>query len=387
MNFAPLLLCVIFIFGLNGCSSSSISDNDINQYLHNEYFTPQSDIPKPEELFYLPPKAKQELQSAYNRYKTSHRSGLSDSEWLAHYINIGQGGFEYQDNVTTIAAQTFNARAGNCLSLVLLTAALAKQLDVKVEFQEVEVTPVWDKQGDFYLINGHINIKLTPQDSSTTLHITQRATLVDFLPERAIRGYRTNTINSETVMAMFYNNVAAESLVNGDYDRAFSLLQAGLILKPDFIPALNTLAVLYRYKGLEYEAETLYKLALEYNDDNLNALANYAILLASQERLDEWAAIHKKIELARINNPYYYYDMGQQAYAEKQYSQALRWYKRAVDRADYQHEFYLELAKTYWQLGDWLQAKKNLERAITLTYGDNKKRYQAKLHSINTHQR
>lgn len=216
--------------------------------------------------------------------------------------------------------------------------------------------------------------------------MSKRAIQIDFLPERAVRGYNKIRVDKQTVLAMFYNNVAAESLVLGDYDRAYGLLKLGLQQQADYVPALNTLAVLYRYKGLEQQAEILYKLALSVNDHNMNALYNYAILLGSQGRLDEWAKIHKILELDRIANPYYYYDMAQQAYFEREYQDALLWYKRAVDKADYRHEFYFGLSRAYWATGDERLAKKNMEKALSLTRDENNKiRYQAKLHAMKSH--
>nr|WP_229380987.1 hypothetical protein [Shewanella psychropiezotolerans] len=322
----------------------------------------------------------------FRRATTLSNNDILPHEWLANYIDAENGGFEYRDYRTRTAAQTYGDRAGNCMSLVLLTAALADVVGVDVEFQDIEVPPVWDKQGNFYLINGHVNLRLIPRTRSDRIFVSKRAIQIDFLPERAVRAYNKIRVDKQTVLAMFYNNVAAESLVLGDYDRAYGLLKLGLQQQGDYVPALNTLAVLYRYKGLEQQAEILYKLALSISDHNMNALYNYAILLGSQDRLDEWAKIHKVLELDRIANPYYYYDMAQQAYFEREYQDALLWYKRAVDKADYRHEFYFGLSRAYWATGDERLAKKNMEKALSLTRDENNKvRYQAKLHAMRSH--
>jgi hypothetical protein len=39
---------------------------------------------------------------------------------------------EYDSTVTRTAAQTYAARAGNCLSLVIMTAAFAEELGLRV---------------------------------------------------------------------------------------------------------------------------------------------------------------------------------------------------------------------------------------------------------------
>ncbi|MPY23475.1 tetratricopeptide repeat protein [Shewanella sp. YLB-07] len=379
---------IIVLLLLQACTASPEPKHisNISQYFYDEHFDMVTGLPPAESLLRLPDSAKSEVYRQFRRATTLSNNDILPHEWLANYIDAENGGFEYRDYRTRTAAQTYGDRAGNCMSLVLLTAALADVVGVDVEFQDIEVPPVWDKQGNFYLINGHVNLRLIPRTRSDRIFVSKRAIQIDFLPERAVRAYNKIRVDKQTVLAMFYNNVAAESLVLGDYDRAYGLLKLGLQQQGDYVPALNTLAVLYRYKGLEQQAEILYKLALSISDHNMNALYNYAILLGSQDRLDEWAKIHKVLELDRIANPYYYYDMAQQAYFEREYQDALLWYKRAVDKADYRHEFYFGLSRAYWATGDERLAKKNMEKALSLTRDENNKvRYQAKLHAMRSH--
>lgn len=383
-----LILCVLGLLVLiQGCASSTSQTrvNNVEQYFFDEHFSSVEGLIEPQALFSLSSQITQTLRQDFQKSRMA-RDYTMANRWLANYINASNGGFVYQDNVTRIAQETFENRAGNCLSLVLLTASLAEVLDVNVEFQEVEVPPVWDKQGDFYLVNGHINLRLIPKETNDTYLVSTDAIQVDFLPERTMRGYGKKRIDKTTVMAMFFNNIAAESLVEGKYDTAYAYIKQSLLLKPEFVPALNTLAILYRYKRLDNQAETIYKLALSLEGEDPNALYNYAVLLSSQQRLEEWAEVHKILELARIRNPYYYYDMAQQAYFDHEYQTALTWYKRAVEKANYRHEFYFGLSRAYWVTGDGRRAQLNLERALELT-GDekNKLRYQSKLHAMKAH--
>ncbi len=385
---SSLLFICLLLITLQACTSTpnTAHISQIEQYFYDEHFVEVDGLPQPDDLFSLPGDAVRELRTELQRAKLTKSNNMLANEWLAEYINAEEGAFQYRDNMTRVASETFNERAGNCLSLVLLTSALAQELGVEVEFQEIEVPPVWDKQGGFYLVNGHINLRLLPLSHGDTVHMLKRAIQVDFLPERAVRGFDKKRINKKTVTAMFYNNVAAESLVMGDYDKAYGLLKLGLQAMPSYMPALNTLAVLYRYKGLNQEAETLYKLALEIDNYDMNALYNYAVMLGAQDRLEEWAAVHKRLELERIDNPYYYYDMAQQAYFDKEYQDALLWYKRAVAKADYRHEFYFGLSRAYWQTGDERRAQANMKKALNLSNDENNKlKYQSKLHAMKSH--
>ncbi|WP_394205088.1 tetratricopeptide repeat protein [Shewanella waksmanii] len=381
------LLMLILLMSACASTSKDITNTaDIEQFFHDEHFKHVEGIVQPDELFALSDQAKRSLLSAYQQNRMTRGKNLDAHKWLANYIDADNGGFTYYDNMTKVASETFDERMGNCLSLVLLTGAMADVLGVPVTFQDIAVPPVWDKQGSFFLVNGHINLKLKPKKEANMVTFLSNSIQVDFMPERAVRAYGKEVVDRNTVMAMFYNNVAAESLVMGDYDKAYQLLKTGLTIKPDYVPTLNTLAVLYRYKKMSKQAESVYKFALSLKDEDMNTLYNYAILLASQDRLTEWAEVHKVLELARIRNPYYYYDMAQQAYFEMQYEEAVVWYKRAVEKADYRHEFYFGLSRAYWATGDESRARTNLQKALALTSDDgSKQRYQAKLHAMQSH--
>jgi len=371
---------------LFACSSTTIEPDPsvLESLLADSLFSPVADIPSVADIFYLPPEVVTDVKRSYDKYTFSHNNAMLANEWLASYINASQTNsakidFRYQDNLTQIARETYAQRAGNCMSLVVMTSALADILNVGAEYQDIAIEPVWDKQGDFYLINGHVNLRLLPPENLHSVYVSSSAILVDFMPERALRGYGKTRVNKQTLISMFYNNMAAESLVNGDLDRAYALIKAGLNVG-QFVPSLNTLAIIYRHKGDEKRAEQVYRYALKFEAKNLTTLYNLALILGDQGRLDEWAEINKVLELARIHNPYYYYDMAQQAFDEHQYDEALAWYQRALAKADYRHEFFFGLSKTYWALGDEKRAKLNMEKALALSRDDSERhRYQNKL--------
>lgn len=366
------------------------SATDVESLFADHQFAPVSDIPAVADIFYLPPEVTAEVKRAYDKYVFTSKNPMQAHEWLATYINANQlhGAnldFRYQDNLTQIASETYAQRAGNCMSLVIMTSALADILKVGAEYQDIAIEPVWDKQGDFYLINGHVNLRLFPPENTHTVYISSRAVLVDFMAERALRGYGKTQISQQTLIAMFYNNMAAESLVDGDLNRAYALVKAGL-RAGQFVPALNTLAVIYRQNGDEKRAEQVYRYTLRLDAKNMTTLYNLAMILGEQGRLDEWAEIHKVLELARIRNPYYYYDMAQQAFDEHQYDEALAWYQRALEKADYRHEFFFGISQTYWALGDEKRAKHNMEKAVALSRDDAVRyRYQTKLQAMKNH--
>ena len=105
-------------------------------------------------------------------------------------LQRGQLKLEYDSELTRNAAEAFAARSGNCLSLVLMTAAFAKALDLPVAYQKVFVADEWARVGDIYLAIGHVNLTLGKRatDAGGTAHrvgvkpLESEGLTIDFLP-------------------------------------------------------------------------------------------------------------------------------------------------------------------------------------------------------------
>src|SRR5436305_8738830 len=68
---------------------------------------------------------------------------------------------EYDAARTKNAAATFASRNGNCLSLVIMTAAFAKELGVPIGYQAAYLDDTWSRAGNLLIASGHVNITLT----------------------------------------------------------------------------------------------------------------------------------------------------------------------------------------------------------------------------------
>lgn len=423
-----LSVITVALLWLCGCQTlPERGPQQINHLFYDEGFLAVELPVAPDTMLALPEAAQQLVRQAYHRDlelsrlthsgRFSGRRSNDAHNWLGRYINAASRNqavyssalsapsephsradhrgvafdtqvpdkmaFRYRDNLTQGAAKTFASREGNCLSLVLMTAALAQTLGVKVTFQQLDIEPTWDRAGTFYLINGHINIKLLPPKRHDVISLSQSSVLVDFLPQRAIRGYRRREIDLATVSAMFYNNLAAEALVAGQLDNAYVLVKRSLFYQADFVPGLNTLGVIYRHAGMDTAAEQVYRHVLDFAPQSLNVLSNLALLLSAQNRLSQWSEVHRTLELIRLKNPFYYYDMAQLAYREQRYRKAQTLYRRAIVLADYRAEFFFGLAQTYWQLQQPEKARSQMKKALSLSQDPHQRQqYQSKLRAI-----
>lgn len=310
------------------------------------------------------------------------------AEWLVQSLyKRGELKLEYDTAVTRNAAQAFEARAGNCLSLVVMTAALAKELDLQVEYNSADTDETWSRNGSLLLRSGHINItigrRLVDRGRSVDVNWT-----IDFLPAGELQGLRVRPLAEATVVAMFMNNRAAEALARDAVDQAYWWARAGLLADPDFAAVTNTLGVVYQRSGRVEAAARVFGELLRRLPDHTQALNNLALLYEQQGRADQAAPLRARLAALEPEPPYHWFQLGLQALRRGDAHAARDFFAREVDRADYSSEFHFWLAIAHMQLGDRPAAQRHLERAQALSTSRNERDlYAAKLAWLNQRQR
>lgn len=279
--------------------------------------------------------------------------------------NRGQLRLEYDAAFTRNAAEAFDARTGNCLSLVIMTAAFAREMGVGVRFQNVYVDENWSRQGDLYFSVGHVNLTLgkRPPKLGTRLDDGEQLT-VDFLPPPDLRGSRWRVIEEKTVLAMYMNNRAAEALSAGRADDAYWFAREAIAQDPDFVTAYNTLGVIYHRRGHLEEAARTFSHALDREPRNIPVMSNLAPVLASLGRLDESRAIASRLARLEPDPPFAFFDRGKAAMRSGDFRGARDLFERELDRAPYNHEFHYWLALALAQLGEPDKARRHLALAM-----------------------
>jgi tetratricopeptide (TPR) repeat protein len=182
---------------------------------------------------------------------------------------------------TRNAAQAFDTRSGNCLSLVIMTAAFAKELGLQVQYQSAFVDETWSRSNNLYFASGHVNLTLGKRlfDAGGRFD-TGRLITIDFLSADEARRQRTRAITEATIIAMYMNNRSAEALVQGRLDDAYAWARAAIAQSPTFLSAYNTLGVIYLRHGNLPEAERVLAEVLAREPDNTPALSNLAQTIA-----------------------------------------------------------------------------------------------------------
>jgi Tfp pilus assembly protein PilF len=271
---------------------------------------------------------------------------------------------DYDSTTTRTASQTFAAREGNCLSLVIMAAALARQLDIPVTYHEVYDFDTWSRNAGFAILSQHVNLVLGPRLPNLRLYQGDEVPMVvDFLPSRQVAKAVSRPIPEQTIIAMYMNNRAAEVMVDGDLDRAYWFARAALEADPGFANAANTLGVIYLERNHRAPAEHAMRYALQHDPDNISALSNLMGILTSEGRAGEARVLAKRLAQIQRHPPFYFYDQGMVAMRAGRFSQAARLFEKALSQRPYDVPSHFQLAIAASHLGDTRRALKQLELA------------------------
>lgn len=270
----------------------------------------------------------------------------------------------YDAEFTRNAAEAFDARAGNCLSLAIMTGAFAKALGLAVRYRAVQVDDSWGRDGDLGLYVGHVNVSIGRQVPAVrTIDNSPDWWTIDFLPPADIKNQRTEPINEARIVAMYMNNRAAEALARRRTDDAYWWVRAAIQADPGFADAYNTLGVTYWRRGLPAPAEEALHAALRRRPEHPQAMGNLVVVLRQLGRPAEADGLEARLARLHKTTPFAAFQRGLQAYNAGDFAQARDQFARAVAGSNDFHEFHYWLAMSYLQLGDTERAARHLHEA------------------------
>jgi hypothetical protein len=271
---------------------------------------------------------------------------------------------EFDSAMTRNAAQAFAARSGNCLSLVIMTAAFAREMGLPVRYQTAFVDETWSRSGDIQFFSGHVNLTLGRRQIHDGFGRNEPDLTIDFLAPPEIRGLRTRPIGEATIVAMYMNNRAAELFARGLVDNAYWWARAAIGQDAGFLSAYNTLGIIYQRHGNLAEAEKVLAYALERVPGNPHIMSNLVSVLSAQGRVEESSILARKLDQIEPNPPFSFFDRGLTAMRNGDFKAARDLFAKEVDRAPYYHEFHFWLAAAYVGLGEMEHAKEQLTIAM-----------------------
>jgi Flp pilus assembly protein TadD len=347
------LIILLLVSCLAGCAAVVPPPGE--KFLRDAAFAPPS-APIRTDIFALNPAMRAYLANdmAGPVYRKGAAQGLYDALYSKRQLQL-----DYDAAITRTAAEAFDARRGNCLSLVIMTAAFAKELGLDVRFTSVMVDELWSRSGDLFLTTGHVNITLARPHQNPMVRFADNVSLtIDFFPLSSdlTRGY---SINEATIAAMYFNNRAAETLAAGRVSDAYWWAREAVLRDREFMPALNTLGVVYRRHGDSLSAEAAFRQVLARESWNVQAMSNLRLVLQDQGRTAEAEQIALKLAKVQPYPPYFFFDQGQAALREQNFLKARDLFAREIRRQPYNADFHIGMAAAYVGLGDYKTAEKH----------------------------
>lgn len=337
-------------------------------------------MPPPSDLFrdtlFAPPAAAIEpeqalaLSAPMRAYLDTHLRrvppGVDRRRWLVEALyRRGDLLLEYDASVTRTAGEAFDARSGNCLALVMMTGAFAKALGLSVRYQEVLGEAAFDRAGDLAISIGHVNLTLDDRMQRMGIATTERDPwTIDFMPARGGRSWRTRALTEPTLVAMFLNNRAVESLVSGRTDDAYWWVREAIRRDPELLSAYLTLGVVYRARQQPALAEAALARVNVREPDNTQALANRVLALRDLGQQAAASALQQRLDRLDPHPRFADFELGRAALRERRFDDARRLFEREVARSPDYHEFHFWLAVVHAELNDPKRAAEQLALAM-----------------------
>lgn len=302
---------------------------------------------------------------------------------VATYLGLLVDQFTYSEKTFT-AQQTLDYLTGNCLSLTMLSTALAELVGVEIHYQLLDQNPIFSINDKLLVTTDHLRavIKSTPKVVNGELSSRVSFTRIDYFNTNGL-SYVDN-VSVLNQKSLYYSNLAIEHLTKKDIDSAYTYAKKALDIYPDNASALNTMGILHRQRGDAVTAEKLYEFgALNYAKAPV-FLGNYKSLLVSQGRDAEISTFLVAAEQkSHSTHPWEWVRAGKVAFNNGEYVDAVSYYKKALAIAPGIPEVHVYAGQASFAAGKESQSKKFFIDAYKLSKGtDDQPIYKEKLFAL-----
>jgi Flp pilus assembly protein TadD len=279
--------------------------------------------------------------------------------------------FVYSTGASTTAAQTWAAKRGDCLSLTVLAYAMARELRLPAQMQEVPVPVLFDRRGDLDYLAGHVNVFVKGQPGADKFNpdLLARGTVIDFELQVGV-AREGRSLSDEAILARYYNNLGVSLMAEGRAREAYAHFKAAVQADAQYASTFSNLALLYHSKGLDAQAEQLLRHAGALADDSGAALRALQRLLLAQGRQDEAAALAAALQAKQEKDPYYWIGLGLDRLQRADYRGAIAALERAQKMAQGFAEVHHYLAVAYARDGRPADAQRQLALLMALNSDD-----------------
>jgi tetratricopeptide (TPR) repeat protein len=273
---------------------------------------------------------------------------------------------EYESGATKTATETYLSHSGNCLSMTNLFIAMARYVDLDAHYHLAEMRPQWDLSGNILIWTQHIN--------STGMLRNGSRYVLDFLAGQEFYAPDMKTVSDNYALAIYYNNLAAESILVQKYEVALRYLRTGLMLEPEMSDIWNNMGATMRRMNRRELAKASYLQAIHFDSYNHTAMSNLSRLYLQEGNTEMGSLLADKVKYHRIKNPYFRYANARQLISKQEYKGARRELNAAIRLKEDEAIFFVALADVYAGLGNEEKKNTSLQLARMLRESSGKTR-------------
>lgn len=363
------------------------------ELLHDEFFTDASAaLFVPVDIYALPDSVRAYLDEHVASLPNEERKYRELRRWIFDLADQ----YEYDPEVTASLAELDEVGIINCFSFSNLYVAAARHVGVPADFQLVYTPPSWGASNQTWVLNQHVNVsgrinRLTdngtmrlednlPMQTGTHINPTARRMVylryvVDLNPRIVVDAYRTEILQDNQVLSLYYSNKAAEALFDNQLGLAYQYARHAVIADPASATALNTLGVLYGRVDQTDLARTAYITAIAMDPDADSARSNLASLYNRIGQAQSAQEMQERLNQRRQRNPYYHFNLGEDMRQAGAWLDAITHYRAAIRRKKEEQLFYLSMAEAQLQLQQIRDAERSLRQAERYADRDNAERF------------
>lgn len=326
-------------------------------------FATVASVPQIQELLQLSPEQQQDFLAYFHHPRYTHET----AEYrLYSYMQNVLAVFRF-NSVTTPASEVMRTGSANCVSLALLTKALADVVGIEVRFRATYREPVIDIRGDLLLQATHVRSYLNANPDSST----HRQLYIDYF--NGALTYHGNFLSEARFIATVYNNLAAEALLRGELEQAIALAKTSLQHDDQFVPAINLTAVLLRRQQQPELAQQWYRYGLAVAPKQLALLHNYQVLAIQLGDLSLVRQLDQQLAQADSEDPFELYIQAVQAERVGREALAISFYQRLQKKVPYLLQANQALVRHYLKNHQYQAARQLLEEALDYSYDPEKR--------------
>jgi Flp pilus assembly protein TadD len=263
-------------------------------------------------------------------------------------------GLTYEPDATLTAAEAFQSGIANCMGFSNLLVASARELGLNAKYELVSHRLRWDKFDDVLVGTLHVRV---------IGFFSGRKMVFDFYPLPIEPGSVAEVLSDSDAKTHHLNNLAADEIRDGNAAAAYGLLHRAIETSPDIGFVWSNLGLLLLRNDMADLAEAAFEEAIAIEPERMSTLSNLQRLYYLQGRDSEAMELDSRLEQYRQKNPYFHAWLGDEAFAQGDYEQAIEHFEDAIVRKKDEPFFYFRLSDSFEALGMRDAATRAYEKA------------------------